>query len=126
MHGTGEVNADVRKYVQLSGDRMQLSSVDTTDVGRKMLTKALGSWDDEDLVDRYPQFEVYAYLEIDCCNQCLDVLLSQAFSRSNTAMVFLMFRTGTKPRRGLCWNVHRCFERSLKLRLLCNNVASLH
>ena len=70
MHGTGEVNADVRKYVQLASGRMQLSSVNTTDVGRKMLTKALGSWDDEDLVDRYPQFEVYAYLEIDCCNQC--------------------------------------------------------
>ena len=59
-HGAGEVNADVRRYVKLSSgaafglssEKWMLSSVNTTDVGRKMLTKALGSWDDEDLVDR--------------------------------------------------------------------------
>lgn len=59
-HGTGEVNADVRRYVKLSSGaafglsskNWMLSSVNTTDVGRKMLTKALGSWDNEDLVDR--------------------------------------------------------------------------
>ena len=57
---TGEVNADVRRYVKLSSGaafglttkRWMLSSVNTTDVGRKMLTKALGTWDDEDVVDR--------------------------------------------------------------------------
>ena len=48
----GEVNADVRRYMVRNG-KVSLSSVNTTDVGRKMLTKMLGSWLDEDLVARY-------------------------------------------------------------------------
>jgi hypothetical protein len=58
------VNADVRRYVKLagegglsSGDRYVLSSVDKRDVGRLMLTKALGSGANEDLVGRYKAAE---------------------------------------------------------------------
>ena len=61
----GEVNADVRRYVKLTSggafgltsEKWLLSSVNTKDVGRKMLTKALGSWGTEDLVDRYKAME---------------------------------------------------------------------
>ena len=50
----GEVNADVRRYVQLPNGTVIISSIDTKDVGRKILTKELGSFQrDEDLSSRY-------------------------------------------------------------------------
>ena len=49
----GEVNADVRKYVKAADGTYTLTSTNTTDVGRKMLTKELGTWRDEDLVAKY-------------------------------------------------------------------------
>ena len=50
----GEVNADVRRYVQLPNGTVSISSIDTKDVGRKILTKELGSFQrDEDLSSRY-------------------------------------------------------------------------
>lgn len=51
----GEVNADIRRYLVMYNQPPRLIQVDTRDVGRMILTKALGSWDQrgENIVDRY-------------------------------------------------------------------------
>jgi len=48
----GEVNADVRRYMR-SGGEVKLVETITNHVGQSILTKALGSWQGEDVVQRY-------------------------------------------------------------------------
>mmetsp|Transcript_88501 Transcript_88501/g.222799 ORF Transcript_88501/g.222799 Transcript_88501/m.222799 type:complete len:855 (-) Transcript_88501:70-2634(-) len=48
----GEVNADVRRYVRTGGE-LKLVKTITDHVGRSIMTKALGTWQGQDIVERY-------------------------------------------------------------------------
>ena len=47
------MNADIRTYVVNADKSLTLVDVDTTHVGKKMSTKAIGSSDRQDVTDQY-------------------------------------------------------------------------
>ena len=53
MYVCAQVNADVRTYVVNTDKSLTLVDVNTTHVGKKISTKAIGSADRQDVTDQY-------------------------------------------------------------------------